>query len=324
MKVLSITDQDSHDQHLTISERDRPIPSEEQVLIRVHAAGLNRADLMQCQGRYPAPPGVAADIPGLEVAGEVIAIGARVKRLNVGERVCALLAGGGFAEEVVVSEKCCLKIPECLSFTDAASLPEALFTVWLNVFELGHLRAGEKLLIHGGSSGIGAHAILLATAFGAHVSVTVGSEAKAKYCLELGADTAVIYKENDFESELKSVGFDVILDMVGGEYLEKNLRLLNFEGRLVYINAMGGRYAQLDILRMMQQRLTLTGSTLRARSDEFKGMLASEINEKVWPLYERGLIKPSVFQVFPFAKANEALKLMRSSEHMGKIVLSFS
>lgn len=324
MKVLSITGQNSLDQLLTIGERDSSLPSEGQVLIRVHAAGINRADLMQCQGRYPAPPGVAADIPGLEVAGEIIAIGARVKRLKVGERVCALLAGGGFAQEVVVSEKCCLKIPERLSYSEAASLPEALFTVWLNVFKLGQLKAGEKLLVHGGSSGIGSHAILLATAFGAHVSVTVGSVAKSKYCLELGADNAVIYKESDFESELKSVGFDVILDMVGGEYLDKNLRLLNVEGRLIYINAMGGRHAQLDLVRLMQQRLTLTGSTLRARSDDFKGMLASEINEKVWPLYERGLLKPSIFQVFPFAKANEALKLMYSSEHMGKIVLSLS
>lgn len=321
MKALVMTGKNSLDQALRLEDRGAPVLKEGEVLIRVKAVGLNRADLLQCQGRYPAPAGVPADIPGLEVAGEVISTHARVEKFKVGDRVCALLAGGGFAEEVAVNEKCCLNIPERLSFSEAASLPEALFTVWLNVFKLGALKSGEKLLVHGGSSGIGAHAIVLARALGAQVSVTVGSQRKAKFCQDLGAREAIIYKSSDFEEELKSVGFDVILDMVGGEYLEKNLRLLNFEGRLVYINAMRGRFGKVDILRLMQQRITLTGSTLRARSLEFKGALAREIEEQVWPLYQQGLLKPCIYQEFPFEQVGEALALMHSSEHMGKIVL---
>lgn len=322
-KALVMTHSKEVGSLLSLQEVESAIPRKREVLIRVASAGLNRADLLQSLGKYPAPHGVVSNIPGLEVAGEIIGVGPDAHDFKAGDRVCALLPGGGFAEQVCIDERCCLLIPSNLSFSEAASLPEALYTVWLNVFQLGSLKANEKLLVHGGSSGIGAHSILLARAFGAEVSVTVGSEQKASFCRKLGATKAINYKEEDFLEAFSSQKFNVILDMVGGDYLEKNMELLDLEGRLVSINAMSGRFGKLDILAMMQKRIILTGSTLRNRSVEFKNQIGRELNELVLPLYESGQLKPVVFKEFPVAEAGLALELMYSSEHMGKIVLNF-
>ncbi len=320
MKALAICENSK----LIVTERARPDMRPDEILIRVHSSGMNRADLLQCEGRYPAPQGVVADIPGLEVAGEVVEVGGNVTRFKTGDRVCALLAGGGYASEVSVSELCAFPMPSDLTYAQGASLPEALYTVWLNVFELGQLRPQQKILIHGGSSGIGSFAIMLAKAFDCEITVTVGSELKAAYCRELGAHQCVLYRAVDFEEQLQGSQFDVILDMVGGDYFSKNINLLGFEGRLVYINAMGGRTGELDIVKLMQKRLTVTGSTLRNRSSEFKFQIGMSLEAKILPLIKSKVILPRVYREFSYEQANEALELMKSSNHMGKLVLNWS
>jgi NADPH2:quinone reductase len=306
---------------LTLAPRPLPAPGAGEILIRVEAAGVNRADIAQRQGRYPAPPGAPPDIPGLEVSGVVESCHPTVRRWKPGDAVCALLAGGGYAQYVTVHEGQCIPVPSGLSFTDAAALPEAACTVWHNVFQRGRLQAGENFLVHGGSSGIGMMAIQLAKAFGARVFTTAGNEAKCRACEVAGADRALNYRREDFEAALKEEGVDVILDMVGGDYAPKNLRLLRPDGRLVYINAMQGGKVELDIPRVMSRRLTVTGSTLRSREAAFKTALVAEVERVVWPLVATGRIKPAVSAIFSLAAAADAHRLMESSEHVGKIIL---
>ncbi len=320
MKAMVIS-QPGEAEVLKVAERAEPQVGAGQVLIRVKAAGVNRADVIQRKGKYPAPKGVAADVPGLEVAGVVEECGAGVTRWKVGDGVCALLAGGGYAEKVVVDAGHCLPVPRGMSFTDAAALPEAMFTVWSNVFQRGRLSAGETLLVHGGTSGIGMTAIQLARALGSRVFATAGSEEKCRAAEAAGAERCINYRTTDFEVELKGVGVDVVLDMIGGDYVAKNLNLLRPEGRVVFINTAKGAKVEVNLLQVMAQRLTITGSTLRARETEFKSALAAEIETRVWPLIETGKVKASVFRVFPMSEAAEAHRLMESSAHVGKIVL---
>lgn len=303
--------------------QERPIPeiAADEILIKVAAAGINRPDTFQRKGNYPAPEGAPQDIPGLEVAGIVEKMGPEVKGWQIGDRICALVAGGGYAEYVSVYADQCLPIPPNLSLIEAASLPETIFTVWSNVFQRGQLSAGEKFLIHGGTSGIGVTAIQLAKALGAKVFTTSGSATKCKACIDLGVDIAINYKTQDFEEELKAEGMDVILDMVGGEYFNKNLNILKPEGRLVHINAIQGPKVELNIIKMMQKRLTITGSTLRARDKHFKAELAEEINKNVWPLIAAGKFRPVIYKTFKLKDAAKAHELMEQGEHIGKIVL---
>jgi NADPH2:quinone reductase len=306
---------------LKLQERPVPEVGADEVLIAVAAAGVNRPDVAQRKGNYPPPPGASTEILGLEVAGTVVECGALVKRWKIGDQVCALLTGGGYAEYVSVYEGQCLPIPAHFNFIEAAGLPETVFTVWNNVFQRGSLKAGECLLIHGGSSGIGITAIQLAKAIGATVIVTVGSAAKGIKCMELGADQWINYKESDFEAQLGSESVDVVLDMIGGNYFDKNLNILKPEGRLVYINAMQGNLVQLNIAKLMRKRIILTGSMLRSRDAMFKSKLAAEIELKVWPLIEQGRFKSVVFQTFKLSEADQAHELMETSSHIGKIML---
>ena len=306
---------------LTLVERPRPSCGSGQVLIRVAAAGLNRADIIQREGRDPAPAHVAPDIPGLEVAGTVAECGAGVTRWKTDDAVCALLAGGGYAEFVAVDAGHCLPVPVGWSLTEAAALPEAAFTVWHNVFQRGRLQPGENLLVHGGSSGIGMTAIQLGAAIGARVWATAGTEEKCRACVGAGAGRGINYHTEDFEAVLKADGMDVILDMIGGDYVPRNLRLLRPEGRLVFINSIQGQRAEFGPLDVMARRLTITGSTLRARDATFKTALASEVERHVWPLIAAGKLRPTVFATFPLNQAAEAHRLMESSRHIGKIVL---
>jgi len=309
---------------LKLEEREVPTIDKHEVLIRVKAAGVNRPDVIQRQGKYPAPPGVPMDIPGLEVAGIIEEVGINVSQWKVGDHVCALLAGGGYAEFVKADAGLCLPIPKGFSFVDAAGLPETIFTVWSNVFQRGNLQAGESLLVHGGSSGIGITAIQLAKYLGARVTVTVGSDEKGKACLDLGADDFINYKTQDFEQVLTESPVDVILDIIGGDYFDKNLNVLRPEGRLVYINAMNGNIVTLDIMKLMQKRIILTGSTLRNREIAFKTSLASEIRKKVWPIITSGNFKPVISATFPLKEAYKAHELMETSQHIGKIILEIS
>lgn len=320
MKAAVITQPGAPDA-LQWQDYTSPQPGKEEVLIEVKAAGINRADVAQRQGKYPAPAGVPADIPGLEVAGVVISCGEGVTQWKRGDKVCALLAGGGYAEQVTVKEGQCLPVPEGYSFAAAASLPEAIFTVWSNIFQRGALQPGETLLVHGGSSGIGVTAIQLAHALGSKVIVTVGSAEKGAACIALGADHYINYKTADFEEVLATEGIDVILDMVGGEYFPKNIRVLREEGRLVYINTMGGNRVELDLGLVMRKRLSITGSTLRAREYAYKKSLTADIHQRVWPLLAAGKFKPVIYKTFPFQEAAAAHQLMESSEHIGKIIL---
>jgi len=320
MKAVQIIRGESQ-QLLQLLDYPDPSPSDQQVKIAIKASGVNRADVAQRKGKYPPPPRVPENIPGLEVAGVVMECGKGVTKWKEGDQVCALLAGGGYAEQVVIEEGQCLPIPAQLSFAEAASLPEAIFTVWSNVFQRGALKKGEHILIHGGSSGIGITAIQLAKAFGAKVFVTVGSAEKAKACVELGADVAVNYKIENFEDMLLEQGVDVVLDMIGGSYLQRNISIMRPEGRIVYINAMNGNTPEINIADVMKKRLTITGSTLRAREYTFKKQLAKEILEQVWPLIDCGKFKPLVYKTFSFDEAMLAHELMESSEHIGKIVL---
>lgn len=306
---------------LKIEARDIPKITEDEVLIKVKAAGINRPDVMQRQGKYPAPADAPKDIPGLEVSGIIEKVGGRVKQWNIGDEICALVAGGGYAEFVNADAGLCLPKPKNFNFVEAASLPETIFTVWSNVFQRGNLKPGESILIHGGSSGIGITAIQLAKSFGANVTVTVGSDEKGQACLDLGADAFINYKTQDFELELAERNVDVVLDMIGGDYFDKNLNILRAEGRLVYINAMKGNTVALNLMKVMQKRITITGSTLRSREISFKTSLAREIHQKVWPVLASGIFKPVIFATFPLADAYKAHELMETSQHIGKIVL---
>jgi putative PIG3 family NAD(P)H quinone oxidoreductase len=304
--------------------RPRPLPGPGEVLIAVEAAGVNRPDVLQRQGHYPPPPG-ASDIPGLEVAGRVSAVGDGVRGWRTGDRVCALLAGGGYAEYAAAPAAQCLPLPRGLDPVQAAALPETLFTVWTNVFERGRLRAGETLLVHGGSGGVGTAAIALAHARGARVLATAGSAAKCAACVALGAERAVNYHQEDFLPAVKEAtggrGVDVILDMVGGDYTPRNVECLAVEGRLVQIAFLRGSKVDLDLRAVMQKRLTVTGSTLRARGVEEKGAIARALREQVWPLIEDGRVRPPVHATFPLERAADAHRLMESGAHIGKIVL---
>jgi putative PIG3 family NAD(P)H quinone oxidoreductase len=304
----------------------RPVrpPGAGEVLVRVAAAGVNRPDVMQRLGQYPPPPG-ASDIPGLEIAGEVVAVGPGVTTWRVGDRVCALVAGGGYAEYCPAPAPQCLPVPKGLGFVEAAALPEAFFTVWTNVFERGRLAAGETLLVHGGTSGIGTTALSLARAFGARTLATAGSAEKCAACLRLGASVAINYREQDFVAVVKEKtggkGVDVVLDIVAGDYVPRNIECLAVEGRLVIIAVQGGVTATVNVLPLMQRRLTVTGSTLRPRTVEEKGAIARALAEKVWPLLESGQVAPVVHATFPLDEAAAAHRLMESGAHVGKIVL---
>ena len=301
-----------------------PEPGPGEVLIKVAAAGVNRPDVLQRKGGYAPPPG-ASDVPGLEVAGEVVALGADAERWRVGDRVMALVAGGGYAEYCVAPGPQVLPVPGSLSMTEAGAVPETYFTVWTNVFERGRLQPGESFLVHGGSSGIGTTAIQLAAAFGATVLATAGSADKCRACEDLGAKRTINYREEDFVAVAKEAtggkGVDLILDMVGGDYVDRNLKALAVEGRLVQIAWLQGAKVSLDLTPVMLKRLTLTGSTLRARSVEQKGEIARALEARVWPLLASGKVKPLIYRTFPLAEAAAAHALMESSEHTGKIVL---
>jgi NADPH2:quinone reductase len=310
---------------LVPGERPLPTPKPNEILVKVAAAGVNRPDILQRQGLYAVPPD-ASDLPGLEIAGEVVACGASATRWKVGDKVCALAHGGGYAEYCVVPEVQALPVPKGLSMIEAASLPETFFTVWSNVYDRGRLKAGETLLVHGGSSGIGVTAIQIAKAMGNRVLATAGSDDKCAACVKLGADKAINYRSQDFLAEVLAAtdnkGVNVILDMVGGDYVPKELKCLAEEGRLVFIAFLRGPKTELDINEVMRRRLTLTGSTLRPRPVEFKGAIAASLRERVWPLIEAGKIKPVIFKTFPLAQAADAHKLMESSQHIGKLVLT--
>ena len=310
---------------LRITDFPVPEPGDGEVLIKVTAAGVNRPDVMQRLGLYPPPPG-APDIPGLEVAGTVAALGPNASGVQEGDAVCALVIGGGYAEYCVAPASLCLAVPEALSTVQAAAIPETFFTVWTNVFDRGRLTSGESLLVHGGSSGIGTTAIQLAKAFGSTVYVTAGSEEKCQACLELGADAAINYRDEDFVERISELtnerGVDVILDMIGGDYLPRNLKSLAVEGRIVQIALQGGPKVEMNLLPIMLKRLTLTGSTLRPRTVAQKAMIAHSLREKVWPLVESGKVRPVIHATFPLAQASEAHRMMESSQHIGKIVLS--
>ncbi|WP_339616548.1 NAD(P)H-quinone oxidoreductase [uncultured Gilvimarinus sp.] len=310
------------EQQLRLQSVACPCPRAQEVLINVAAAGVNRPDVMQRQGLYP-PPEDASPLPGLEVAGTVVACGAEVSRWQVGDQVCALVNGGGYAEYCVAPAGQVLPIPQGFSPVQAAALPETFFTVWHNVFQRGALKAGETLLLHGGTSGIGTTAIMLAKAFGARVLCTAGSDEKCQAAQQLGADLAINYRTEDFVARVKAEGgADVILDMVGGDYIARNIKAAAVDGRIVNIAYLSGSKVELDFVSVMLKRLTLTGSTLRARSSDAKAALARELEQRVWPLLNAGSIKPLIAAEFPLAEAAAAHELMESSRHIGKIVLT--
>lgn len=314
---------------LRLGSRPVPVPGQGELLIRVNASGVNRPDVLQRGGHYPVPPG-ASDIPGLEVAGVVVegdVAAMAAAGFKIGDRVCALVAGGGYAEWCVAPVGQCLPVPQGLSDVEAASLPETFFTVWSNVFERAHLQAGETLLIQGGSSGIGVTAIQMAKALGARVLVTAGSDEKCAACLALGADHAINYKTTDFVEEVKKCtggkGVNVILDMVAGSYVAREIECLADDGRLVIIAVQGGIKAEINAGMVLRKRLTITGSTLRPRSLEFKTAITAALWEKVWPLINSGAIKPVIHSTFAAADAAKAHTLMESNQHVGKIVLTW-
>lgn len=327
MLVIEIADHGAPDV-LRPVERPIPEPGTNEVLVRVHAAGVNRPDLMQRQGRYPPPPG-ASDIPGLEIAGAIERVGPPLEgetpRWAPGDMVCALVAGGGYAEYAVVPMQQCLPIPAGVDVVTAAAIPETYFTVWTNLFQRAQLRTGESVLVHGGSSGIGTTAIQLARAFGAIVYATAGSDEKCRACERLGATAAINYKTTNFTEAIASLtsglGVNVILDIVGGEYLERNLKSLAVEGRLVQIGLQGGANSNINLATVMQRRLTLTGSTLRIRSVAEKAYIARDLEQHVWPLLASGIVRPVVTHTLPLTEAAEAHRILESGEIIGKIVL---
>jgi NADPH2:quinone reductase len=309
---------------LVPEQRTVPIPGDGEILVKVQAAGVNRPDVMQRQGLYP-PPAGAPDTPGLEIAGEIVALGSGVKRWKTGDRVMALVIGGGYAEYALAHGSHAMPVSG-LTMVDAAAVPETFFTVWHNVFERGQLKSGETLLVHGGSSGIGTTAIQLAKKFGARVIVTAGSEDKCDACRKLGADTAINYKSEDFVAAIKAVtggkGADVILDMVGGDYIARNYEAAAVEGRIVQIAFMGSSKAEVNFMRLMLKRLHHTGSTLRSRSVADKGAIRDALEDNVLPLLAAGKVKPIIYKTFPLDQASAAHALMESSAHIGKIVLT--
>ncbi|OIQ38495.1 MAG: NAD(P)H-quinone oxidoreductase [Roseobacter sp. MedPE-SWde] len=306
---------------LTLTQRPMPVPGHGQVVLKVAYAGVNRPDALQRAGAYNPPPG-ASDLPGLEAAGEVVALGAGVTGLEIGDRVCALLPGGGYAEYVATPAAHCLPIPDGLSLKQAACLPETCFTVWSNVFTRGGLEAGERFLVHGGSSGIGTTAIQLASALGARVFTTAGSDEKCQACLDLGAERAINYKTEDFVEVLRAEGgANLILDMVGGDYIPRNIKTLADDGRMVHIAFLSGPKAELNFAQIMARRLTVTGSTLRPQSDLAKARIAQDLFEVVWPLIEAGKLAPVMDSEFSLEEAAAAHARMESSGHIGKIVL---
>jgi NADPH2:quinone reductase len=311
---------------LQIQDRPKPELKAGEVLVKVEAAGINRPDVAQRKGNYPPPAGASVDIPGLEVAGTIVELGADVKRWKVGDKICALVIGGGYAEYCAIPEGQCLPVPNNLSMVEAASLPETFFTVWSNVFDRAKLQPGESLLVHGGSSGIGVTAIQMAKALGSKVYVTAGSADKLEFCKQLGADHAINYKTENFKDAVLKLtdnkGVDVILDMIGGDYTPDNIQCLANDGRLVQINTMKGKEVTVDLAEVMRKRLIITGSMLRSRDVEFKSAIARNLEEHIWPLLVSGKIKPVIYRIFAAEQAAEAHTLMESSEHMGKIVLS--
>ncbi len=327
MKCIELSGETGADA-LVLGERPVPEPGPGEVLLKIKAAGVNRPDILQRDGLYPAPPG-HSDILGLEAAGDVVALGDGVQDLKVGDQVTALLNGSGYSEYAAVDAGACLSIPGGLSMAEAASLPETFFTVWSNLFDRAHLTEGESLLVHGGTSGIGVAAIQIASRLGVRVIATAGNPEKRQACMDLGAERAVNYKEEDFVEAAREFGsknesakgVDVILDMVGGDYIARNIKSLAPDGRLVNIAYLQGSKAEVNFMAVMLKRLTLTGSTLRARDAAFKAEIARNLKETVWPLLEDGSIKPVVHATFPLAEAARAHKLMESSQHIGKIVL---
>jgi NADPH2:quinone reductase len=323
MMAVEIT-QPGGPEALKIAKRPVPQPGPDEVLVEVAAAGVNRPDVLQRMGRYEPPPGIT-DIPGLELAGRVVAVGPGVTDWQVGDAVCALVAGGSYAEYCTAPSGQCLPLPEGFSMVEGAVLPETFFTVWSNVFDRGRLRAGETFLVHGGSSGIGTTAIQLAKTFGARVFATAGSAEKCRACEELGAERGINYREEDFVGVIKEAtggrGVDVVLDMVGGDYIPRSIELLKVEGRHVSIAFLQGAKVSLNMFPIMTKRLSLTGSTLRARPVADKAAIAAQLREKVWPLLESGTVKPLVYATFPLERASEAHALMESSQHIGKIAL---
>ena len=326
MKAIIIT-QPGAAEVLQVVERPIPAFTADEVLVKVLAAGVNRPDVAQRKGHYPPPAGAPVDIPGLEIAGIITQTGANVSRWKVGDKVCALVIGGGYAEYCNVPAGQCLPIPDNLSVTEAASLPETFFTVWSNVFDRAKLQPGETLLVHGGGSGIGVTAIQMAKALGSTVYVTAGSDDKCQFCEALGADKAINYKQEDFSEAINRLtngkGVDVVLDMIGGDYTPLNLKSLADEGRLVMINTMKGKDVQVDLSMVMRKRLTITGSMLRSRDTSFKTAITEKLEKNIWPLLRSGQIKPVIYKVFPAGEAARAHALMESSSHMGKIILEF-
>jgi NADPH:quinone reductase len=312
-------------EQLKPARRPTPKPGDGEVLLRVGAAGVNRPDVMQRQGKYPPPPG-ASDIPGLEVAGEVVALGAKAAGVALGDQVTALLPGGGYAEYALAAAPLCLPVPKALSLTEAAAVPETFFTVWTNLFDRGGCKAGDAVLIHGGSSGIGTTAIQLAAARGARVFTTAGSAEKVRACEQLGAARGIDYKNEDFAEvvrrETDGRGVDVILDMVAASYFARNIECLALEGRLVVISLLGGARAEVNLGTIMSKRLTITGSTLRIRTVAQKAQVAEQVRRNVWPLIEEKRVRPVVHATFPLAEASEAHRMIEDSQHIGKIVLT--
>jgi NADPH2:quinone reductase len=312
-------------EQLRTALRPVPQPGENEVLIHVEAAGVNRPDVMQRQGRYPPPPG-ASDLPGMEVAGEIVMLGPNVSGLALGDKVTCLLPGGGYAAYAVAAAPLCMPIPEGLSMVEAAAIPETFMTVWTNLFERGGCKAGDIVLIHGGTSGIGTTAIQLAKVWGARVFATAGTEQKARACEALGAVRGIDYKTEDFvevmRAEAKGHGVDITLDIVAGTYVQRNLEIAAVEGRVVTISLLGGSRAEINMGTVLTKRLTLTGSTLRSRSVAQKAAVAEAVRNNVWPLLASGKVRPVIFATFPLAQASEAHRLMETSNHIGKIVLT--
>ena len=326
MNVIEIAAPGGPEQ-LKPAQRPLPQPGSGEVLLRVAAAGVNRPDVMQRQGRYPPPPG-ASDLPGMEVAGEIVGMDSKVSGLALGDRVTALLPGGGYAEYAVAAAPLCLPVPSGLSMVEAAAIPETYFTVWTNLFERAGCKAGDKVLVHGGTSGIGTTAIQLATAFGARVFATAGSPEKVQACVRLGAVRGIDYHTEDFveviKQETDGKGVDIILDIVAGSYVARNIEAAAVEGRIVVISMLGGSRAEINMNKILIKRLTLTGTTLRSRSIAQKGAVAAGVRKNVWPLLEAGRAKPVIHATFPLADAAEAHRLMESSNHIGKIVLTMA
>jgi putative PIG3 family NAD(P)H quinone oxidoreductase len=312
-------------EQLKLAQRPVPVPKEEEVLVRVAAAGVNRPDVMQRQGRYP-PPAGASDLPGLEISGEIVALGPKVSGLSIGDKVTALLPGGGYAGYAVAAAPLCLPVPNGISMVEAAAIPETFFTVWTNLFDRGRCKAGDIVLIHGGTSGIGTTAIQLAAAWGARVFATAGSDDKARACERLGAIRGINYRAEDFvevmRTETAGVGVDVTLDMVAGSYVARNLEIAALEGRIVMISLIGGSRAEINMGTILTKRVTLTGSTLRSRTVAQKAEVADAVRKNIWPLLAAGRVRPTIHATFPLAQAGEAHRLMESSNHIGKIVLT--